>query len=228
MQMLSTGQLNLPKHQKTNPDNSRKCCCQRDRQEPNPTQSELQTRPDGARTPNARGAMGWRCPRLSRERTEARLVAVAQLPPRLAQQNAATLPEEDVAGKGIDEAGRNQRVLNVCTWSQSVHHSPSSPSRPARGKGRMGQGANKPTEAVWTRGRSTLTCRHSAQNSSASWPMKRKSSSSVTRSKRGARPKWYLTIMAVTLAFHSSESDRIPSTAQATWCSTSQLMYLGL
>ncbi|KAK7626080.1 hypothetical protein IWX48DRAFT_594267 [Phyllosticta citricarpa] len=85
----------------------------------NPTQPTPNSRPDQtAREPQSPEVPWAGGAPDCRERTEARLVAVAQLPPRLAQQKAATLPEEDVAGKGIDEAGRNQRVLNPIKTSK--------------------------------------------------------------------------------------------------------------
>ncbi|KAL1390125.1 hypothetical protein HDK64DRAFT_269321 [Phyllosticta capitalensis] len=65
--------------------------------------------PERTQTPETRWAGGARDCREGK----APLVTVAQLRPRLAQQKPATLLEEDVAGEGVDEAGGDERVLEV-------------------------------------------------------------------------------------------------------------------
>ncbi|KAK8161306.1 hypothetical protein IWX90DRAFT_437377 [Phyllosticta citrichinensis] len=82
---------------------------------------------------------------------------MTQLFPCLAQQKAAALPKEDVAGEWVDEAGCNQRVFNICRHRQIVVLE-SFGTRFPRGRlterGRMDQGAKHLD--MWTLGAEQL------------------------------------------------------------------------
>ncbi|KAK7539949.1 uncharacterized protein J3D65DRAFT_620332 [Phyllosticta citribraziliensis] len=216
MQTLSTRQPEPPRNTKEEPKppNTRKCCCQRDSQRP-PADSRPGQKCD-TQTPEVPWA-GNAPDFLETGSAPSSHDAAFSMP--YATESGRALSGRR-GGEGVERGRLQSTGLQYLSPVVSVSFS--------RAPGRGCPRASLPREAVWIRGRSTLTCGHSAQNSSASCAMKQKSVSSVTRTKRGSRPKLYLSIVAVTLAFHSPESDRIPSTAQAIWWSTSQSTYLGL